>query len=256
MTRTKIIAGNWKMNTTSQEASALIQALAESHSGWGLHDHKKVVIAPPFLYIQEAVAAFGKLSHLFVAAQNCSQYENGAYTGEVSADMLASVGAEYVLIGHSERREYFGETADILLAKIRLALSKGLTPVFCCGEPLGIREQGQTFAFIREQLETCIFQLPENEISQLVIAYEPIWAIGTGKTASPEQAQDVHAMIRAELSAKYSSGTAQGMTLLYGGSVNAKNAADLFSCPDIDGGLVGGASLQADNFITIIKAMK
>ena len=246
--RRKIIAGNWKMNAVKGEAVALINGLLDNYDSYKLTAEKEVVIAAPFPYIHYC-------SHLDAAAQNCSEHAQGAYTGEVSAKIIASLDVQYVIIGHSERRQYFNETDDLLLLKIQQAQKENLIPVFCCGEPLEAREQDGYFAYIKTQLDNCIFQLSEDEIKQLVIAYEPIWAIGTGKTATPEQAQEVHAFIRKEIAKKFNSVTAEQLTILYGGSVNAKNAEELFACRDIDGGLVGGASLKAQEFSDIIKAM-
>lgn len=253
--RKKIIAGNWKMNAVKSEAVALINGLLDNYDSYELTAEKEVVIAAPFPYIHYCSSMFTQYPHLYAAAQNCSEYAQGAYTGEVSARIIASLDVKYVIIGHSERRQYFQETDDMLLLKVKQALLENLLPVFCCGEPLNVREQDDYFAFIKTQLDNCIFQLSEDEIKQLVIAYEPIWAIGTGKTATPEQAQEVHAFIRKEIAKKFNSVTAEQLTILYGGSVNAKNAEELFACRDIDGGLVGGASLKAQEFSDIIKAM-
>ncbi len=254
--RKKIIAGNWKMNADKDEAVALVNGILAQYDDYNLSDTKIVVVASPFPYIHYCSSMFAKYPNIFAAAQNCSEHEQGAYTGEVSAKIIASLEVKYVIIGHSERRQYFHETNEVLLQKIHQAQKKDLIPVFCCGEPLEIRVQNEHFNFIKAQLDECIFQLSENELKNTVIAYEPIWAIGTGKTASPEQAQEVHAFIRNEIAEKYDKEIAEQISILYGGSVNAKNAAELFACKDIDGGLVGGASLKADEFAVIIKSMK
>lgn len=255
MNRKRIIAGNWKMNAVKEEAVSLINGLLEKYDEFNLSENKLVVVATPFPYIHYCASSFAKFLYMFAAAQNCSEYEQGAYTGEVSAKIIASLDVKYVIIGHSERRQYFNETDELLLDKIKQAQKQDLIPIFCCGEPLEIRENNQHFSFIASQLENCIFHLSENEIKNIVIAYEPIWAIGTGKTASPEQAQEVHEFIRTKIQNKYSTEIAESISILYGGSVNAKNATELFACKDIDGGLVGGASLKVDEFDTIIKAM-
>ncbi|HRH57615.1 MAG TPA: triose-phosphate isomerase [Chitinophagales bacterium] len=257
MTRKKIIAGNWKMNATKNEAVALVNAIIANYNDYNLSENKIVVVATPFPYIHYcAEVAFVNYSFMFAAAQNCSEYEQGAFTGEVSAKIIASLGVQYVIIGHSERRQYFNETDEQLLQKIQQAQTQQLIPIFCCGEPLELRERNEHFDFIKSQLENCIFRLDIENLKNLVIAYEPVWAIGTGKTASPEQAQEVHAFIRNAIADKYNNDVAAQISILYGGSVNAKNAAALFNCKDIDGGLVGGASLKADEFSEIIKAMK
>ena len=191
----------------------------------------------------------------FLGAQNCHQEAKGAYTGEISISMLQSVGVHYVILGHSERREYFGESDALLAAKVDTVLNAGLKPIFCCGEALPVREAEPHLGFVCAQVEAALFHLTAEQVSQVVIAYEPIWAIGTGRTASPEQAQEMHAAIRTLLAGKYGQVVADGISILYGGSVNAANAATLFSQPDVDGGLVGGASLKAAEFIQIIEAM-
>ena len=244
------------MNAVKDEAVALLNGITDHYSQFNLSENKLVVVASPFPYIHYCSTSFAKFPFMHAAAQNCSEHEQGAYTGEVSAKIIASLAVTYVIIGHSERRQYFNESDKILLQKIQQAQKQNLIPIFCCGEPLEIRENNEHFGFIRSQLENCIFHLSADEAKNLVIAYEPIWAIGTGKTASQEQAQEVHSFIRNEIAKKYNSEIAEGISILYGGSVNAKNAQELFSCKDIDGGLVGGASLKADEFVTIIKAMK
>ncbi|MDB5227674.1 MAG: triose-phosphate isomerase [Bacteroidota bacterium] len=252
--RKKIITGNWKMNADKNEAVSLVNGLLEKYGELNLSENKIVVIAPPFPYIHYISSVFIKHPYFFAGAQNCSEYEKGAYTGEVSAKIIASLDVKYVIIGHSERRQYFRETDEILLQKIYRAQKEKLIPIFCCGESLESREAGDHFTFIKKQLDDCVFHLTEEEFGNIVIAYEPIWAIGTGKTASPEQAQEVHQFIRQQIKEKYSESTAEQTTILYGGSVTAKNASELFAEKDIDGGLVGGASLKADEFAAIIKA--
>ena len=253
--RKKIIAGNWKMNTNKSEAFALLENILQAYEDFDLSDKKIVVIAPPFPFLHMTQIKCDNYPFVYTAAQNCSEYEQGAYTGEVGVSMLASLGVPVVIIGHSERREYFKEDDNKLLKKIKLAISIGMTPIFCCGESLDVRETGNYKTFIGEQLQNCIFQLEVEDFVNVMIAYEPIWAIGTGKTATPEQAQEVHDFIRKEIAKKYADLTAANTSILYGGSVNEKNAAELFACPDIDGALVGGASLKAESFISIIKSM-
>ncbi len=244
------------MNATKDEAVTIVNGLIANYSDFGLSENKIVVVASPFPYIHYCASMFAKFPNLVAAAQNCSEFEKGAYTGEVSAEIITSLYVEYVIIGHSERRQYFKETDEQLLLKINQAQNHNLIPIFCVGETLETRDNNKHFEFVKEQLENAIFKVNENDIKNCVIAYEPIWAIGTGVTASPGQAQEMHAFIREQVSAKFNGETAKEMSILYGGSVNAANAAELFSCADIDGALVGGASLKVDDFSTIIKAMK
>ena len=251
--RQQIVAGNWKMNKTLQEGVDLVNSILEkavqAPSG-------PVIFATPFPFLTTIGEQIKSRSGFHLAAQNCHHEEKGAFTGEVAVDMLASVGAEYVLIGHSERRQYFNETNAQLAKKVDLALSRNIIPIFCCGEPLDIRENGTHVAYVAEQLKDSLFHLDAAAFGRLVLAYEPIWAIGTGKTASSAQAQEMHAAIRALLADKYGNAVAQDTTILYGGSCNAQNAPDLLSQPDVDGGLIGGASLKPDDFVAIINAMK
>lgn len=250
--RKKIVAGNWKMNKTASEAEALAGELRTIVDA----EHKgdaEVLICVPFPFLAQ-IAALTKGSAIRVGAQNCSQFDSGAYTGEVSASMLKSIGISDVLIGHSERRQYFNEDGKTLAAKVDAALRHGLTPVFCCGEPLDIRQAGKHEELVRQQVAEALFHLDAAQLSRVVIAYEPVWAIGTGVTATAAQAQDMHAVIRKQLSEKYGAAVADALPILYGGSVKSDNAAELFSCPDVDGGLVGGASLKAREFADIIKA--
>jgi triosephosphate isomerase len=222
----------------------------------GLSEHQRVVFAVPFPYLVMAHHRLAPKKYYFTAAQNCSDKKSGAYTGEVSAEMLRSIDIKYCVIGHSERREYFGEQDHTLAKKVEICLENGVTPIFCCGEPLSIRDVGAQDGFVETQLREALFHLGDSHFRQIVIAYEPIWAIGTGKTATSAQAQEMHAHIRAVLAAKYGKATADEIPILYGGSVKAGNARELFDCPDVDGGLVGGASLLAAEFMTIIRSLK
>lgn len=252
--RKQIAAANWKMNLTYQQAEKLLDELiAMPHE---LKEGQLAIFAVPFPYLQLANAKLGGKKNVFVAAQNCYSKKNGAYTGEVSVEMLTSMDISYVVLGHSERREYFNESNQLLADKINICLENKLNPVFCCGEPLNIREAGTQNEFVGKQLEESLYHLSAAQLQQVVIAYEPIWAIGTGKTASSEQAQEMHAFIRAELSSKYGNEIAENISILYGGSVKGSNASELFSQKDVDGGLVGGASLNAAEFVTIINALK
>ena len=250
-TRKKIVAGNWKMNTTYQDGlqlaldvNAALQELDQVNA--------TVIVSPPFIHLSAVGQLVHANDHLKVAAQNCAAYDSGAYTGEISADMVVSTGAEYVIIGHSERREHFQETSKILATKLDKALAAGLTPIFCCGEPLEIREEGSHEEYVCSQLTESLYHLSEDQFAKLIIAYEPIWAIGTGKTASAQQAQDMHAALRKHLVNKYPA--ANQTAILYGGSVKAANANEIFSQTDVDGGLVGGASLKAEEFVKIVAA--
>ncbi|MDR1860221.1 MAG: triose-phosphate isomerase [Bacteroidales bacterium] len=250
--RKKVVAGNWKCNTTFQEGIELAKAVNSLVVEKGAED-VTVIVGTPFTHLAKVVESVDT-ARVGVAAQNCAAEPKGAFTGEVSAAMVKSTGAQYVILGHSERREYYGETSEILNKKLKLALENGLTPIYCCGEALPVREANTQNAFVGQQLEETIFRLPEADFRKLIIAYEPIWAIGTGKTATAEQAQEMLAYIRELIRAKYGDAVAQDTSLLYGGSANAKNAAELFAKPDIDGGLIGGASLKPDDFIVIVNA--
>jgi triosephosphate isomerase len=250
MSRKKIVAGNWKMNKNFQDALLLATELKKRT----MPDNVSVVICPPSVFVESVGRAIEGNTALHLGAQNCHHENAGAYTGEISADMLKSVGASFVIIGHSERREYFKENSLQLIKKLDLLLAKGLTPIFCCGEPLRIREKGTHARYVEKQIKEVLFHLSPQAIQKVVIAYEPIWAIGTGLTASPEQAQEMHAAIRKVLQKKYSVEVADNISILYGGSCNAANAKTLFSQPDVDGGLIGGASLKADDFHTIINS--
>jgi triosephosphate isomerase (TIM) len=251
--RTKIVAGNWKMNKTLAEAQALVTELTSAVAG--IKTSAKIVVCVPFPYLPAIQTQLGASGRIQVGAQNCSEHESGAYTGEVSAAMIKSCGVPYVIVGHSERRQYFGEDGALLAKKVDKALAHQLTPIFCCGEPLEIREKGTHEALVRKQTEDGLFHLSAEAIQKVVIAYEPVWAIGTGKTASAQQAQDMHAVIRKHIEGKYGKAVADKITILYGGSVKPDNAKELFSCPDVDGGLVGGASLKASDFTGIINGI-
>lgn len=250
--RTKIVAGNWKMNTLREDAFALateISGMLKSET----FPSARVILAPPFVHLA-AIAQLMQGTRVEIAAQNCASELSGAFTGEVSAPMLKSVGCSAVIIGHSERRAYFHENAAQLHKKTVLALSHQLTPIFCVGETLPEREAGNHEATVLSQLSDSLFSLPASDFSKLVIAYEPVWAIGTGKTASADQAQQMHQFIRNEIRKKYGEEIAGGISLLYGGSCNETNAAELFALPDVDGGLIGGASLKSRSFVNIIRS--
>ncbi|MFN8243432.1 MAG: triose-phosphate isomerase [Ferruginibacter sp.] len=252
--RQQIAAANWKMNLTLAEAESLIdQLFAEPHE---LKPGQQVIFGVPFPYLLPVKSKLAGKPSVYIAAQNCYTQKSGAYTGEVSAPMLKSIGVDYVILGHSERREYFLETNEMLAAKVSICLEYGLKPVFCCGEPLAVREAGNENSFVETQLKEGLFHLSADQIRDFVLAYEPIWAIGTGKTASNEQAQQMHAHIRSVLSNQYGQEIADSISVLYGGSVKANNARDIFGQPDVDGGLVGGASLVAADFAAIINSLK
>ncbi len=249
--RQNIVAGNWKMNKTLQEG---IELAKEVNSKVGAITPKcKVVLGTPFVHITEVVKNVDA-SKIGVAAQNCADKVSGAYTGEVSASMVKSTGAQYVILGHSERRAYYGETNAILKEKTDLALANDLKPIFCIGEVLSERESNIHFDIVKQQIEESLFHLSADAFSNIVLAYEPVWAIGTGKTASSDQAQEMHAFIRQLLVIKYGQEVANNISILYGGSCNAANAKELFANPDVDGGLIGGASLKADDFLAIITS--
>jgi triosephosphate isomerase (TIM) len=256
--RKKIAAGNWKMNTTLDEGKQLVSSIVEeikNNPPKGTPEERLVILATPFITLESAVKGIKDVAHISISAQNCYHEEKGAFTGEISASMIKSTGAQYVIIGHSERREYFSESHGVLAKKVDLALKNDLLPIFCCGEKLETREQDKHFDLVKTQIEASLFHLEVASFSKVVIAYEPVWAIGTGVTASDEQAQEMHAFIRKMIAGKYGDDIAENTTILYGGSVNAKNAAKLFTQPDVDGGLVGGASLKAEEFVTIIHSL-
>ena len=251
--RKQIAAANWKMNLSLAQADTLLNELVAS--SYSLDAHQEAIFAVPAIYIPLALSKLANKANVFVAAQNCHQKETGAYTGEVSASMLQSIGVKHIIVGHSERREYFAESDALLAEKVNVILAIHSTPIFCCGEPLAIREAGTQNAFVEAQLKNSLFHLSIDAIVKVVIAYEPIWAIGTGKTASSAQAQDIHAYIRSCFASKYGEAVANEISILYGGSVKASNAKEIFSQPDVDGGLVGGASLVATEFTDIINAL-
>jgi triosephosphate isomerase len=252
--RKKIIAGNWKMNKSYDEAMALVSELSNMVKD-EYHGSAEIVIIPPALYIHSVSRMTADFENISSGAQNCSNYESGAYTGEISASMVKSCGGKYIVIGHSERRQYFGETNDWLAEKINAVLAQNLKAIYCVGETLAEREGNSHFDVLKTQIADGLFHLTAEQMALIVIAYEPVWAIGTGKTASTQQAQQVHAFIRNLINEKYSDTVANNLTIQYGGSVKADNAAELFAAPDIDGALVGGAALLSRSFAEIIKAM-
>ena len=248
--RTKIVAANWKMNTDLQEGEILLREIIAGLPG---DVTCRIVIAPPFTHLYK-LKEICEGTHLHVGAQNCYFETSGAFTGEVSPGMLKSLGIEYVIVGHSERRHLFHETNEIVKLKLDAVLAAGLKPIFCCGEPLDIRETETQNIFVRMQLEESLFHLDEEAFKHICIAYEPIWAIGTGATATPEQAQEMHAYIRDQIAIHYAKIISEETRILYGGSIKADNAQSLFSQPDVDGGLVGGSSLNPGAFLEIIRA--
>lgn len=251
--RKKIVAGNWKMNCTLPEgkklASEVIHMVEDE-----VNNDADIILIPPFIHLTGIHSLIGSSDNIFLGAQNCHQNQNGAFTGEVSAGMLVSAGATHVILGHSERREYFHETDELLAEKVSFALENNLTPIFCCGERLDVREAGNHENLVGAQVGKSLFSLSEDQIKKVVIAYEPVWAIGTGKTASAEQAQEMHAFIRKQIANEYSQQVADSISILYGGSVKPENAKEIFSQPDVDGGLIGGASLKSRDFTNIVKA--
>lgn len=252
--RKQIAAANWKMNLTLEEGIELTETiLAEKVQ---LKDDQEVIFAVPFPYLLAVKDPIRSSRNYFIAAQNCYFQRSGAYTGEVSAEMLKSVGTDYVIIGHSERREYFNENHRMLAEKINLCFQNDLKPIFCCGEPLSVRESNEQNGYVETQLKESLFHLTGEQLNGFVIAYEPIWAIGTGKTASSAQAQEMHAHIRKIMAIQYNNEIADSISILYGGSVKANNAKEIFGEKDVDGGLVGGASLIASEFSQIIKSLK
>lgn len=251
--RQKIVAGNWKMNNTIEEGKKLTSEIVNMVKDEVLGD-AKVIIAPPYIHLANTVGMLQDAHNISVSAQNCNENESGAFTGEVSATMLTSIGVKNVIIGHSERREYFNESNEQLAKKVDIALLHNLTPIFCCGETLKTRESGNHFSHVCNQLTESLFHLSEEEFKKVVIAYEPIWAIGTGVTASTEQAQEMHAKLRDHLASKYGKEIADGTSILYGGSCKPSNAKELFACADVDGGLIGGASLKSRDFVDIVKS--
>ena len=252
--RKKIVAGNWKMNCTLDEGKKLASEVIHMVNSEITSD-VEVIISPPFIHLTTLKSLIGSSQNIHLGSQNCNENESGAYTGEVSADMLKSIEVDYVILGHSERREYFEESDELLAQKVKTVLNKGLIPIFCCGEKLETREAGDQEKIVGEQVEKALFGLSDEEIKKVVIAYEPVWAIGTGKTATADQAQDMHAFIRGIISKQYSQETADSISILYGGSVKPGNAEEIFSKADVDGGLIGGASLKSRDFTDIVKAI-
>ncbi|MDR3266693.1 MAG: triose-phosphate isomerase [Tannerella sp.] len=251
--RKNIVAGNWKMNTTLAEGLALAKGLNEALKG--KKTNCSVVIGTPFTHLASIVSTIDT-DVIGVAAENCADKGKGAFTGEVSAAMVASTGAKYVILGHSERRAFYHETPELLKEKVKIALANGLTPIFCIGEVLAEREAGKHFEVVDAQLEKSLFDLSKEDFLKIVLAYEPVWAIGTGKTATAEQAQEIHAHLRKTIVAKYGEDVAKETSILYGGSCNKDNAKELFANPDVDGGLIGGASLSVENFLPVIEAFE
>jgi triosephosphate isomerase (TIM) len=252
--RKQIAAANWKMNLTLQQAETLTDELLSTPHD--LTDNQLAVFGVPFPYLTTIKNKLAGKKNVFVAAQNCYNKKSGAFTGEVSAEMLTSIGLQFVIIGHSERREYFNESNAVLAEKVNICFENNLQPIFCCGEPLSIREAGTQNSFVETQLKESLFHLTAEQLKGFVIAYEPIWAIGTGKTATSEQAQEIHAYIRSVMASKYGNEVAESISILYGGSVKANNAKEIFGKLDVDGGLVGGASLVAAEFAVIIDSLK
>ena len=249
--RKNIVAGNWKMNTTLAEGVGLAKDVNEALKGFT--PNCDVVIAVPFTHLASVNAVIDS-SKLGLGAENCADHKSGAYTGEVSAAMVASTGATYVILGHSERRQYYGETSEILKEKVALALENNLTPIFCIGEVLEERENGTYLDVVKKQIEEALFGMSAADFSKLILAYEPVWAIGTGKTATDDQAEEMHAFIRKVIADKYGNEVAESTSILYGGSCKPSNAPQLFAKPNVDGGLIGGASLDAESFMGIVKA--
>lgn len=252
--RKQIAAANWKMNCTLQQANELLDGLIKENIS--ITGDREVVVAVPFPYLMLAKEKLKNITGFKVAAQNCYTKASGAFTGEVSAVMLQTMGIDYVIIGHSERRELFGEDDKMLSQKVTMCLENNVEPIFCCGEPLEIRESETQNEYVEKQIKDGLFHFESAQLENFVVAYEPIWAIGTGKTASAQQAQEMHAHIRSIFAQKYGEEIASSISILYGGSVKANNAAEIFGKPDVDGGLVGGASLVVSEFTSIIKSLK
>ncbi|MDR0982217.1 MAG: triose-phosphate isomerase [Culturomica sp.] len=253
MLKKKIVAGNWKMNTTLPEGIALAKAVNEKINALQPKD-VGVIIAPPFTHLSEVKKVIGdEQSLIAMASQNCAAETKGAYTGEVSAAMVVSVGCTYTILGHSERRSYYGDTNEILTKKVAQALENNLNIIFCVGESLSEREAAKHFEVVQSQLENVLFKLPQQQFANIVIAYEPVWAIGTGKTATADQAQEMHAFIRSAVKSKFGADIAKDVVILYGGSCTPQNAGELFAKQDVDGGLIGGAALKADDFVKIVE---
>ena len=250
--RKKIIAGNWKMNLDKIDSINLTSKILKNTEQ---EKDKKIILSPPFIYLEQLVTDCSERKDILIAAQNCGENGNGAYTGEVSAQMIKSIGVDYVIIGHSERRQYFNESHEVLNNKLSQALSNNLKVIFCCGENINQRENNEFLDVINNQLSSTVFNLSAIDFSKIIIAYEPIWAIGTGKNATSAQAQEMHNYIRTIVSEKYGNEAANNVSILYGGSCKPSNAKSIFSKIDIDGGLIGGASLKSDDFISIINSI-
>ncbi len=250
MKRKNIAAGNWKMNKTYDEGTDLAKAIADKVEP----SDTIVILGTPFIHLKGVSSIIKDVPNVKLAAQNCSEHESGAYTGDISIDMLKSVGSDYVILGHSERREYYSESDALISKKVAAVIDKGLLPIYCCGEKLEVREANEHEVLVGKQVSEGLFQLSAEDFQKVVIAYEPIGAIGTGVTASPAQAQEMHHYIRGLVAEKYGNEIAEGCSILYGGSVKPGNAKEIFGQPDVDGGLVGGASLKADDFVAIINS--
>ena len=252
--RKNIVAGNWKMNCSIPEGKKLTSEVINMVED-EVNNDAEVVLIPPFVHLSGVQQLLESNEQIFLGAQNCHQNESGAFTGEVSAAMLASADVKYVVLGHSERREYFGESDELLAKKVKHVIDHELIAMYCCGEKLESREAGDHESIVGAQVETALFGLSADEMKSVVIAYEPVWAIGTGKTASAEQAQEMHAFIRTKIAKQYSQEIADSISILYGGSVKPNNAKEIFAQPDVDGGLIGGASLKSRDFTDIIKGI-
>lgn len=252
--RKQIAAANWKMNLNYEQALTLSQAVISGLPT--LNEHQQVILGVPFPYLLPIVDLVKKADQISVAAQNCSDKSSGAFTGETSVEMLASIGISHVIVGHSERRDYFQESNAMIAEKINLLLQNNLIPIFCCGEPLAEREVENQNAYVAAQIKDALFHLDADRFTRIIIAYEPIWAIGTGKTATAEQAEEMHAFIRNTVTDKFGAALAENCSILYGGSVKGSNAKEIFSMPNVDGGLIGGASLKADEFLQVIAGLK
>lgn len=251
--RKKIVAGNWKMNKSLEEALSLTSEVVNMVRD-EVRGEVEVVLCTPYIYLPVLQKYAQEVDRISLGAQNCHHKASGAFTGEISASMLAAIEVPYVIIGHSERRQYFGETDALIAEKVKIALENGLKPIFCCGELLEQRQNEDFVAIVKDQITAALFDLSAEDFGKVVIAYEPVWAIGTGLTASSAQAQEMHAALRAHVAEKFGAQVADDTTILYGGSCNEKNADELFACPDVDGGLIGGASLKSREFTNIIKS--
>ncbi|PCH93297.1 MAG: triose-phosphate isomerase [Bacteroidetes bacterium] len=247
-----IVAGNWKMNTSLEEGIALLNEIQAGYKE--IDSSVELIIAPPFTHLTTLVKLSQESSNLSIAAQNCAAEEEGAFTGEVSAKMIGNLGVSYVILGHSERRKHYQETDNTIKKKIDLALKFQLRPIFCCGESIEERTADEHFEVVTSQVENALFHLDESNFGKIIVAYEPVWAIGTGETATPDQAQEMHAHIRKLITNKYGTDTSEQVAIIYGGSCNPENAKKLFANSDVDGGLIGGASLEVSDFINIAKS--